>query len=60
MDLDLFFQTLAEAFQEDSGDVAYLVFLERFEDDDVVNTVEKFRTEVLFEQFAGITGNIWM
>ena len=52
MDLDLFFQTLAEAFQEDSGDVAYLVFLERFEDDDVVNTVEKFRTEVLFEQFA--------
>ena len=52
VDLDLFFQTFAQAFQEDSGDIAYLVFLERFEDDDVVDTVEEFRTEVLFEQFA--------
>lgn len=52
VDLDLFFQTFAQAFQEDSGDIAYLVFLERFEDDDVVDTVEEFRTEVLFKQFT--------
>ena len=53
-DLNLFFQTLTEAFQEDGCDTLYLVFLQSLEDDDIVDTVEKFRTEVLFEEVTDL------
>ena len=51
MNLDLFFQTFVKAVEQDFGNVFDLIFLESLEDDDVIDTVEEFRTEVLLEQF---------
>ena len=51
VDFDLFFQTFAQTFEQDGCDVADLIFAQCLEDDDVIDTVEEFRTEILLEQF---------
>ena len=54
MNLNLLFQPFAQAFQKDGGDIFDLFFLQGLEDDDVVDTVEKFRAEILFQQVADL------
>ena len=48
-DLDLLLEAVAEALEHDGRDVLDLLLLEGLEHDDVIDTVEEFRTEVILE-----------
>ena len=44
----LLLQTVAEVFQQNTGNIEYLFFFQRFKDDNVINTVQKFRADLVF------------
>ena len=46
--IHLLLQTVAKVFQQNTGNIEYLFFFQRFKDDNVINTVQKFRAEIGF------------